>query len=412
MAASVDRRGRREDLAVTITDDAQTAAADAATRVLIVGGYGNVGQRIARLLDEDLGDRLLIAGRDVRHATRFAATLRDGATARLIDIDDPESYASALIDVVAVIMCLDTTELAFPLACVKRGIRYIDISASYEVIERLSFLRDLATAHQATIVCSVGLAPGLTNLLAKACVKSTDILVSSIAVHLLFGLGDHHGKAALEWLVDRLHRPFEIGPSGARREVRPFEERAQAPFPSPFGERTTYCFDFSDQHTLPQTLGVPSVSTWTTYDRPAPARFLSRLARLGLLRWMRYRPLRRSAVWLLGTVRAGADQFVVAVTATTEGESQTISATAIGREEAQATAVIAAETLRHVLNKAPMAGVFQLDELYDLADYQGSLGRHGIQINAPPPLRRRTKPRPDGSPSLSDTTASGRRERR
>lgn len=373
---------------MTVGDSAASDAADAAGYVLIVGGYGNVGQRIARLLAEELGERLLVAGRDIRRARRFAETLSSGATARRIDIDDPESHASALEGVVAVMMCLDTTELAFAQACVTRGVRYIDISASYEVIERLSFLHDLAAAQRATIICSVGLAPGLTNLLAKSCVKSTDSFVSNVAVHLLFGLGDQHGRAALEWLVDRLPRSFATGPNGAARQHRPFEERARAVFPPPFGERTTYRFDFSDQHTLPQTLGVPDVSTWTTYDRAATARLLSQLAKRGVLRWTRNRVIRRLTVLLLSALRGGSDQFAVAVTATPAGEAQTLSATATGHQEAQATAVVAAETLRRVLNTTPAAGAFQLDELYDLADFEAPLARNGIQVSAPTPIRR------------------------
>jgi short subunit dehydrogenase-like uncharacterized protein len=396
---------------MTTADDTESLAAATMSRVLIVGGYGNVGQRIARLLATDLGDRLFIGGRDIRHATRFAATLPDGVRARLIDTDDPETYGSALKDVVAVLMCLDTTELAFPHACVTRGIRYIDISASYEVIERLSFLRDLAAAHQATIVSSVGLAPGLTNLLAKACVKSTDTFVSSIAVHLLFGLGDHHGKAALARLVDRLHRAFEIGPRDARRKVRPFEEQSRMTFPPPFGERTTYRFDFSDQHTLPQTLGVPNVSTWTTYDRAALARLLARLGDLGVLRWMRFAAIRRLAVLLLSAIRGGSDRFAVAVSAMLVDESQTINATATGCNEVQATAVVAAETLRRVLRTTPAAGVFQLDELYELIDFEATLASNGIQISAPAPIRHPNNARSKTN-RLSDRTANVRGVRR
>lgn len=383
-----------------MTDEAhvESSCADAGNRVLIVGGYGNVGRRIAQLLGDDLGGRLLIGGRHIGRASRFAATLPGGARARVVDIDDPHSYPAALEGVGAVIMCLDTTELAFPHACVTRGIRYIDISASYEVIERLGFLRDLAGAHRATIISSVGLAPGLTSLLAEACVRSTVEFVSSIEVHLLFGLGDRHGKAALEWLVDRLHHPFIIGPRGDEYEAWPFEERARAQFPPPFGERVTYCFDFSDQHTLPRTLGVPSVRTWTTYDRERVAHGLSGLARLGVLRWTRYRAVRRLAVCLLRALRAGSDRFAVAVEAATERDkARAISATATGVGEAQATAVIVAATLRRVLANAPAAGVFQLDELYDLADFEETLAINGIEVCAPAALQPQNDTRPGTS---------------
>lgn len=379
-------------------------AAVSGNRVLIVGGYGNDGQRIARLLADDLGDRLLIGGRRLRNAARFAATLLSGATARRVDINDPASYASALEGVSAVIMCLDTTELAFPHACVTRAVRYIDISASYEVIERLDFLQDLAGAHRATIICSVGLAPGLSNLLAKACVRSTDESVASVDVHLLFGLGDRHGKAALEWLVDRLYRRFAVGPRDARHEAWPFEEHARAQFPPPFGERATYRFDFSDQHTLPQTLGVPCVSTWVTYDRERLARWISRLARLGVLRWARCRPVCRIAVFLLSRSRAGSDRFAVAVEVATPGEPHANSATATGIGEPDATAVMAAETLRRVLADPPAGGVFQLDELYGLADFDETLAINGIEIRAPATVQQRNEAQAD--PGMSHFDAS------
>lgn len=392
----VGRRWRSESRTVMATEDGRSSTKAMATDVLIVGGYGNVGQRIARLVADELGDQLLIGGRHIRHATRLAAALGSGAKARHIDIDDPVSYASALEGIGVVIMCLDTTELAFSHACVSHGTRYIDISASFEVIERLGFLHDLACAHRATIISSVGLAPGLTNLLAKACVDSTDTFVSSIDVHLLFGLGDRHGKAACEWLVDRLHRPFEVMSGGAMHEVWPFEEQSRAQFPAPFGERPTYRFDFSDQHTLPQTLGVPRVSTWATCNSASLARILCRLARHGVLRWTRYRAVRRLAVLLLGSLRTGSDRFALVVDAVTQsGDSRVSFATAIGTEEAQATAVIAAETLRRVLINPPAFGVFQLDELYDLTEFEETLANNGIGIDAPRPVTNRNRDQAD-----------------
>ena len=159
--------------------------------VLIVGGYDSVGQRIARLLANELADRLIVAGRHRDRAERFAAELDSGAHARVIDLANPDTYGEALADVRLVILCLDTEDLKFTHACVARGIHFIDITASQKVIERLDHMQDLALAHGATLLSSVGLAPGLTNLLAKACVQASSEPVSSIDVYLLFGLGDH-----------------------------------------------------------------------------------------------------------------------------------------------------------------------------------------------------------------------------
>lgn len=365
-----------------MTPRAETARSRADQGVLIVGGYGNVGRRIARLLADRLGERLFISGRHASRAARFAKTLGGGVRSRTINLELPDTYAPALADVVLVIMCLDTEDLKFAHACIAEGVHYVDITASHEVIERLGFMNDLACAHSSTIVTSVGLAPGLTNLLAKHSAQATD--ARRLDIHVLFGLGDRHGKAALEWMVDRLHRPFEISTMQGTRVVRAFEERSHAQFPPPFGERTTYGFDFSDQHTLPETLAVPSVSTWTTYDKAWVARLLSRLAIMGVLRWTRYRFVRHCWVLILGALRCGSDRFAVSVEATdAANERHKIRLTASGTQEAHATAVVAAETAMRVLTSGSPAGVFQLDQLYDLSDFEPTLAANGIEIGRP-----------------------------
>ena len=189
---------------MTIATDSRPSAPPPG--ILIVGGYGTVGRQIARLLSRDYGPRLLIGGRHERKAARFTRSLGYGAQPRQLDLTDPASFPSALNAVGLVIMCLDTADLNFPHACITRAIHYIDITATYPVIERLEMLNELARVHGATILCSVGLAPGLTNLLAKACVQNAPAPVTALNIHLLFGLGDRHGRAALAWMVDRLQR--------------------------------------------------------------------------------------------------------------------------------------------------------------------------------------------------------------
>ncbi len=161
-----------------------TNDASSAPKILIVGGYGSVGYRIAKLLAPDFRARITIAGRNLRKAEDLARTLGHDSQARMIDVNDSRSYTAALEDVGLVIMCLDLTDTAFARACVTRGIHYVGITASLEVIERLSLLHDLAAANNAALVLSVGLTPGLTNLLAKACVGDAAKSLQVIDIHL------------------------------------------------------------------------------------------------------------------------------------------------------------------------------------------------------------------------------------
>jgi len=347
--------------------------------VLIVGGYGAVGQRIARLLIDHPGGRVVIAGRRQKSARRVAHVLGSGVTARFLDVADSTTFEDALDGVALAIVCVDTQDLTFAHACVTRSIHVIDITATTPVIERLGFLNDLACAHGAVIVTSVGLAPGLTGLMATACANVTDL--QRLDIHVLFGLGERHGAAAMSWLVDRLSHSFDVTTDAEARTVWPFQEASRTVFPVPFGERATYRFEFPEPTTLPKTLGIDQVNTWTTFTPDGVARALSWLARRGAFRALRYRSVRRLSVGLLRLMRLGSDRFAASVDGTPMARDMTkVQVTVSGSKQSQGTAVVAAETARRLLAQTPPAGVHQLDQLYDLEAFEPVLARHHMVL--------------------------------
>src|SRR6188768_596518 len=73
-----------------------------AYRILILGGYGNFGLRIARALATHAQCHLILAGRDEQRAREAIRALNnDGATARLegirLDSEDPQ-FARRLVE--------------------------------------------------------------------------------------------------------------------------------------------------------------------------------------------------------------------------------------------------------------------------------------------------------------------------
>jgi saccharopine dehydrogenase (NAD+, L-lysine forming) len=68
-----------------------------------------------------------------------------------------------------VVMCLDLPDTAFVRKRLQQGIHYIDISASYDLLSQIELLDLQAKQRNVTLVLSVGLAPGLTNLLTAHC---------------------------------------------------------------------------------------------------------------------------------------------------------------------------------------------------------------------------------------------------
>lgn len=63
--------------------------------ILLVGGYGVVGRRIAAHLSRQFPDRVVVAGRDPSRAQALCDELRHGTRARRIDVEDLASVGPA-----------------------------------------------------------------------------------------------------------------------------------------------------------------------------------------------------------------------------------------------------------------------------------------------------------------------------
>ena len=192
-------------------------------KILIVGGYGKVGRSIAERLAPPLPGRVAISGRSLSKAQAVAGEIGHGVEGRAIDIQAASS-ADALDGVVLVIVCIDQTDTRFARQCLARAIHYIDISADYGFLSHVEKLDALARQNSVTALLSVGVAPGLTNLLA-ARVGARMARIERIDILLELGLGDHHGQAAVEWMLDNLDTEYEVKENGRPKTVRSFGER-------------------------------------------------------------------------------------------------------------------------------------------------------------------------------------------
>jgi saccharopine dehydrogenase-like NADP-dependent oxidoreductase len=96
--------------------------------ILIVGGSGVVGRRIAAELSPEYGDQIIVAGRNLDRAKTTAAAIGRGVRGREIDVNVPSSIAGALGDVAVVIGCIDRPKRDLLHAAIERGLRYTDIT--------------------------------------------------------------------------------------------------------------------------------------------------------------------------------------------------------------------------------------------------------------------------------------------
>jgi hypothetical protein len=164
-------------------------------------------------------------------------------------------------------MCLDVPQIELVRQCFQRGIHYVDLSAEYPILAAIGALDEVARKHGATAILSVGLVPGLSNLMARHSLRFVEH-IQRFDSAIVIGLGEAHGTGATEWILSHL--------GDARGKLR-------IDFPEPFGRRVVHRFAFSDQYTLPQTLPIDEAATWLAFDS-RPVSQLMRLARLPILR--------------------------------------------------------------------------------------------------------------------------------
>lgn len=353
---------------------------DERRRVLVVGGYGKVGALIASDLASGLESGVIVAGRDAGAARRVAQRIGRGAGSRVVDLH--AFRADDVLDGVGVaIVCVDQEEPSFVEACVERGIHYVDVTASDAFFRAVERLDGAAADRGVSVVLSVGVAPGLSNLLAaRACgalekAQRVDVLVE-------LGLGDQHGTAAIEWTLGRIGREFQVEESGVRTTVRSFGQRARMSFP---GERPrwAYRFDISDQHALQRTLGVDA-ATWLRFSSSTATALLGFGVRRDLTGPLRHGRVRSRLARALSRVRVGSQRCGVAARALAEDGTSAV-ACVIGREEARMTAAVAAVVARQVLAGELPNGVVHAHQGVDLAEVLRGLERvtPGIVVSLP-----------------------------
>lgn len=117
-------------------------------RILILGGAGNTGCKIALLLALITDVELVLAGRNLDKAQAMADALNDdvgGArvTARQVDASDVDALLAAFSEVDAVVVASSTTAYAWQVAHVAMaaGIDYFDTQLSTR--EKIAMLRDV-----------------------------------------------------------------------------------------------------------------------------------------------------------------------------------------------------------------------------------------------------------------------------
>ena len=192
--------------------------------ILLVGGYGVVGRRIAAELGPDYAGRVVVAGRHQVQADEAAAAIGHGVRGRHIDITVPSSVAAALQGVATVISCIDQPGRTLLWAAIERGLQYTDITPHLTELRRGAAYERIDAAARtsgARLVLGTGIVPGISSVMVRAL---SDALggADEIETALLLGAADVSGPASFDYFLQELAMSFDLHVDGTDHPVRAF----------------------------------------------------------------------------------------------------------------------------------------------------------------------------------------------
>ncbi|WP_436771555.1 hypothetical protein [Yinghuangia sp. YIM S09857] len=306
-------------------------------KVLVLGGYGAVGRHVVAVL-RDAGDTAYTAGRNPARADRVV-DLRQGGLA-------PAALKG--IDVVVNAAGVERPHLVTQ--ATDAGAAFVDMTASTAYVHAVE-----AMSPAGPVLLSVGLAPGLTTLLATAAYADAP---GPVDIALVLGAGEKHGPAATAWTYDLIGRHFPDTEGGP--PLRNYTRGRAFELPG-LGKRRLYRTDFSDQHTLTRDLGAP-VRTYFGLDSRAATAALALLTRVpGGSRAPR------------GLHVPGSDRWV-AYARSASGRAHW----AEGRSQSLATALVTVAAVRRTVSLG--AGVHHLTKVLALEE---AAAEEGITLHIP-----------------------------
>lgn len=297
--------------------DAQ--AASTIRTVLILGGYGFFGRRIATALAHETGIRLLIGGRNVARARNTASAL-GLPSSQGVGIDAQCANLSRELAGLRVDLLIHTAgpfqqqDYRVARAAIAAGCHYIDLADGRQFVAGIHALDALAKSREVSIVSGASSVPALSSAVVDRYV-SRFARLDSIDIGISSGARSP-GLATVRGIFGYAGKPFQCWRDSRWTTSYGWLALARHRFPAPLGPRFLGTCDVPDLELFPKQ--YPSVHTVSF--RAGFASGIGHLVvwalacgvRAGILRSLApfARPLHRISLWIEPLVSDQGGMFV------------------------------------------------------------------------------------------------------
>ena len=364
------------------------------SRILVLGGSGEMGSTaVADLVERT--DHEVVVG-DLRTIEAGELLRRLGAPERVVrvDVDDPASLAAAVFETDVV---LNATYMRHNLpvtdAAIAAGVHLVDLGSYYpETIQQLE-RHEAAERAGTRIVPGCGVAPGLTNILARLGADRLDtvhaIRLYSYITHPLWT-----SPGIVVTRFDASTGTSVVWERGRLVEHPSFTGEERFAFPEPYGEQAVHLVPHPEPVTLPRTIPVDEVAFKVGYPADETER-IRVLLELGFdadepfeLDGATISPRRFAAAYVgrrgIGPGDRSANVKHVRVEGVRDGRPLTLTydfaVEQIGRSASSAiTGAVAAVAADLVASGGP-AGVHPPEAAFDAAEFVAALAQRGLTV--------------------------------
>lgn len=228
-------------------------------KVLILGGYGNFGKRIARALAKK-SIPVIIAGRSQEKAQNFAAILPAGlAEIAVFDINNElAGNLEKLKPLVVINTCGPFQESDYGVAeiCIAKGVHYIDLADGRDYVTGISALDVDAKKHGVAVISGASTVPALTSAVLEE-FKDEFSQIDSLVFGISPGQKAERGLATTQGILSYVGKPLKPF-AGNSRPVYGWQGIYRQHYPG-LGRRWMANCDIPDLDLLPPRYNIRKI---------------------------------------------------------------------------------------------------------------------------------------------------------
>jgi saccharopine dehydrogenase-like NADP-dependent oxidoreductase len=278
-------------------------------RVLILGGYGNFGKRIAENLSTLAGVVVLIAGRNIQKSRQLCEELTYKGGAGSLEAVAVDIFSPHLVEE---LRCLSPDlvihtggpfqgqDYRVPEACITLGSHYVDLADDRRFVCDITSLNDQALKNNVLVVSGASSVPGLSSTVIDHFASQFSVL-DEIDFAIAPGNQAERGEATVKGILSYTGHPFSVFAKGEWVDRYGWMSPRRLHFGEAIGKRWLANVDIPDLELFPNRYqAIKTVNFQAGLELPflhLGMVFMAWLAKIGLIKdWSVFtRPIFKSS---------------------------------------------------------------------------------------------------------------------